>query len=132
MNLERLLSVSSFFGPIVVGFVLAGCSAAGFGPRTAATPSDPLVVAEPPPTPETATTTPAAVAATTPAPTLAELAARPEPRRASEVAAIEAELDLLAKQRAESADPAEIAALEARAAELKRLAATAGAGSLRR
>jgi hypothetical protein len=129
MNLERLLSVSSFFGPIVVGLALAGCSATGVGPRTAA-PSDPLVVAEPPPAADTAA--PVGAAATTPAPTFAELAARPEPRRISEVAAIEAELDLLAKQRAASADPAEIAALEARAAELQRLAAAAGAGSLRR
>lgn len=60
------------------------------------------------------------------------LAARPEPKSAEEVAAIEAELLLLAERRSASSDRREIAALEARARELRRLAATAaGAGPLR-
>jgi hypothetical protein len=47
------------------------------------------------------------------------LAARPEPRSAAEVEAIEAELALIARRRALSPDPAEIAALEARARTLR-------------
>lgn len=60
------------------------------------------------------------------------LAARPEPRSVEEVAAIEAELALLAEQRSVTADPAEIAALDARAQELRRLFAAAQAGEVRR
>jgi hypothetical protein len=63
---------------------------------------------------------------------IAQLAARPEPKSAAEVAAIEAELTLIAERQAASADPQEIAALEARAKELEQLAAAAGAGPLRR
>ncbi len=116
----------------MLALALAGCTAPGFGPRIAATQSDSLVVAEPPAAGQPAPATTAAAPAIAPAPSFAELAARPEPRSVADVAAIEAQLDLVAKQRAESADPAEIAALEARAAELQRLAAAAGAGALRR
>jgi hypothetical protein len=53
------------------------------------------------------------------------LAARPEPLSTDRVAAIEAELALIAERRAGTSDPREIAALEKRAAELRRLAASA-------
>jgi len=56
------------------------------------------------------------------------LAGREEPRGLPEVEAIEAELALIAKRRA-NANPAEIAALEARASELRRLSAAAQAGA---
>jgi len=56
------------------------------------------------------------------------LAGREEPRSLAEVEAIEAELALVAKRRA-NAGPGEIAALEARASELRRLAAAAQAGA---
>ena len=53
------------------------------------------------------------------------LAARAEPRRSPRCEAIEAELALIAERRAASTDPSEIAALDARAAELRRLALAA-------
>ena len=96
-----------------VGLLLAGCT--GIAP-----PLKDAAVA-----PVTAEAKPLA-----PAPTAAELAARPEPHTAVQAAAIEAELQLIAERRAASADPREIAALEVRAKELKRLAA-AQAGPLR-
>lgn len=120
MNLERRLSVSSPLGLLALALVLAGCTPGGLGRGLALAPSGPLVVAEPGP------------AGQTPALSPTELAARPEPRSAAEVAAIEAELELVAKQRGGTADPREIAALEARAAELQRLAAAAAAGPIRR
>jgi hypothetical protein len=61
----------------------------------------------------------------------ARLAAREEPRSVGEVQAIEAELLLIAKRRAAASDPAEVAALEARARELRRLAANQQPESLR-
>jgi hypothetical protein len=64
--------------------------------------------------------------------TPAELAARPEPRSATEVAAIEAELALIAEQRAGGVSAGEIAALEARARELRRLVAAGEDVPLRR
>ena len=68
----------------------------------------------------------------TPAQRTAQLAARPEPRRIEEVAAIQAELLLIAERRASTFDPQEIAALEARERELRRLFAAAQAGEVRR
>ncbi|HEX9903942.1 MAG TPA: hypothetical protein VGA77_03150 [Propylenella sp.] len=59
----------------------------------------------------------------------ARLAARPEPRTVPDVQAIEAELALIAERRAAGAGPAEMAELEARAAELRRLAAAARAAA---
>jgi hypothetical protein len=56
----------------------------------------------------------------------ARLAVRGEPRSVGEVQAIEAELTLIAERRAAASDPREIAALEARAQELRRLALVAG------
>jgi hypothetical protein len=114
MHLGRRLSVSSFFGSAALGLLLAGCT--GLGPKLAA-PGDPLVITD----------------AVEPAPglTAAQLAARPEPRSAAEVAALEAELEQVAQRRAESADPREIAALEERARELQLLAAAAKAWPLR-
>jgi hypothetical protein len=53
----------------------------------------------------------------------ARLAARPEPYSVPEAETIEAELAAIARQRAATTDPAEIAALQARAEELRRLAA---------
>jgi hypothetical protein len=61
----------------------------------------------------------------------ARLAMRDEPRSLAEVQALEAELTLIAERRAAASDPREIAALEARARELRRLALLAGAGRLR-
>ncbi len=61
----------------------------------------------------------------------ARLAMRGEPRSLAEVQALEAELTLIAERRAAASDPREIAALEARARELRRLALLAGAGRLR-
>jgi hypothetical protein len=51
------------------------------------------------------------------------LAARPEPRSLYDADAVEAELRLIAERRSAAADPAEIAALDARARELRRLSA---------
>ena len=62
---------------------------------------------------------------------MTELAARPEPRAVADVAAIEAELAAIARQRERAQSPAALASLEARAAELRRLAAAAQAGSIR-
>ena len=53
----------------------------------------------------------------------ARLAARPEPYSVAEAEAIEAELAAIARRRAAATDPAELAALQARAEELRRLAA---------
>jgi hypothetical protein len=50
------------------------------------------------------------------------LALRGEPRSVAEVQAIEAELSVIAQRRAATKDPSEIAALEKRAKELRRLA----------
>jgi len=59
------------------------------------------------------------------------LAARDEPRSVGEVQAIEAELLLIAERRAAASDPAELAALEARARELRRLSANQQPEALR-
>ena len=53
----------------------------------------------------------------------ARLAARPEPYGVPEAEAIEAELAAIARRQATATSPAEIAALKARAEELRRLAA---------
>src|SRR5262245_49167742 len=50
------------------------------------------------------------------------LALRGEPRSVGEVQAIESELSVIAERRARTTDPREIAALDARAKELRRLA----------
>jgi len=50
------------------------------------------------------------------------LALRGEPRSVADVQAIEAELSVIAERRAATTDPREIAALEKRAKELRRLA----------
>jgi hypothetical protein len=55
----------------------------------------------------------------------ARLALREEPRSIAEVQAIEAELTLIAEQRAATSDAREIAALDAKAKELRRLAMAA-------
>jgi hypothetical protein len=62
----------------------------------------------------------------------ARLAEREEPRTVGDVQAIEAELQLIAERRAAASDPAEVAALEARALELRRLAASQQSGAMRR
>jgi hypothetical protein len=59
------------------------------------------------------------------------LAARAEPRPVASVEAIEAELAAIARREQAAVTPAEIAALKARAAELRRLAAAAQAGAPR-
>lgn len=59
------------------------------------------------------------------------LALREEPRSVPDVQAIEAELTIIAERRAASRDATEIAALDARARELRRLALAAGKGELR-
>lgn len=59
------------------------------------------------------------------------LAQREEPRSVPDVQAIEAELTIIAERRAASRDATEIAALDARARELRRLALAAGKGELR-
>jgi hypothetical protein len=62
----------------------------------------------------------------------ARLAAREEPRTVGDVQAIEAELLLIASRRAAASDPAEVAALEERARELRRLAAASQPANMRR
>jgi hypothetical protein len=59
------------------------------------------------------------------------LALRGEPRSYAEVQAIQAELTLIAARRAATTDPGEIARLDARAKELRRLALAAGASAPR-
>ncbi len=59
------------------------------------------------------------------------LVVRDEPRSLGDVQEIEAELALIADRRAASNDPSEIAALDQRARQLRRLALAAGAGDLR-
>ena len=61
---------------------------------------------------------------------LAELASRGEPRPVGEVKSVQAELSEIARRRQAATDPAELAALKAREAKLRRLAATKG-GALR-
>jgi hypothetical protein len=61
----------------------------------------------------------------------ARLVVRDEPRSLRGVQEIEAELAQIADRRARSNDPAEIAALDQRARQLRRLALAAGAESLR-
>lgn len=61
----------------------------------------------------------------------ARLVLRDEPRSLGDVQEIEAELALIADRRAASNDPSEIAALDQRARQLRRLALAAGAGDLR-
>jgi hypothetical protein len=58
----------------------------------------------------------------------ARLVARPEPHSVQRAEAIEAELEAIARRQAAAIDPAEIAALKARAEELRRLAAAAQRG----
>jgi hypothetical protein len=59
------------------------------------------------------------------------LAVREEPRSLRNVQEIEAELALIAQRRAHSNDPNEIAALDQRARQLRKLALAAGAEDLR-
>lgn len=116
-------------------FFLAGCMGGPGSGRLAS--SDPLVVTEDgiaagAMSPERAAAIAeiragaAAANASPPTETAAQqtirLAAREEPRSLAEAQAIEAELALIAERRA-GASPGEVAALEARAAELRRLAA---------
>lgn len=61
----------------------------------------------------------------------ARLATRPEPKPLDDVATIEAELADIAERQRNAVAPGELAALKARAEELRRIAATARAGSLR-
>jgi hypothetical protein len=62
----------------------------------------------------------------------AELAARPEPLTTTEVEAIQTELALIAERRARVTDAREIAALEARARELRRLGLKSAPEQVRR
>jgi hypothetical protein len=140
MDLWLRLAVSTLVGPAAAGLLLAGC----LRPPGLDGAGDPLVITEASPAgagADSERTRAAAVAEMRtaaaggeplPAVSQAELAARPEPRTATEVAAIETELALIAERRAASADRREIAALEARARELQRLVAAARAGPLRR
>jgi hypothetical protein len=140
MNLGLRLAVSTLAGPAAAGLLLAGC----LRPPGLDAAGDPLVITEASPAGPEADSArtrfaavaemraAAAVGQPQPAVSQAELAARPEPRSATEVAAIEVELALIAERRAASADQREIAALEARARELQRLVAAARAGPLRR
>jgi hypothetical protein len=141
MNFGRRFPVSTLggFAAAAMGLLVSGCvGTAGLRP-----PGDPPVITE------TGTVGPAAEPAAARAALLAEmraaaeasaaqphtqagLAARPEPKSVAEVEAIEAELELIGQQRAASANPREIAALEARARELRRLVAAAQAGTARR
>jgi hypothetical protein len=59
------------------------------------------------------------------------LALRGEPRSYADVQAIQAELTLIAARRAAATDPHEVARLDARAKELRRLALAAGASAPR-
>jgi len=59
------------------------------------------------------------------------LALRGEPRSVEDVQAIQAELSLIAARRSAATNPHEIARLDARAKELRRLALAAGASTLR-
>jgi len=61
----------------------------------------------------------------------ARLVAREEPRSLADVQWIEAELAQIADRRAQSNDPSEIAALDQRARQLRRLALAAGVEGLR-
>jgi hypothetical protein len=61
----------------------------------------------------------------------ARLVAREEPRSLADVQGIEAELAQIADRRARSNDPSEIAALDQRARQLRRLALAAGVEGLR-
>jgi len=61
----------------------------------------------------------------------ARLTARAEPLPVADVQAIEAELVLIAEQRSRATDPSEIAALDERARQLRKLALARGAGDLR-
>jgi hypothetical protein len=61
----------------------------------------------------------------------ARLVTRPEPHDVIDAQAIETELALIAEQRAKARDPSEIAALDERARQLRKLALSAGAGGLR-
>ncbi|MGH6925945.1 MAG: hypothetical protein ACRED5_19640 [Propylenella sp.] len=140
MNLGLRCAISTLVGPAVAGLFLAGC----LRPPGLEGTGDPLVITEASPKgagADSERTRAAAVAemraaaaSGEPHPTVsqAELAARTEPRSATEVAAIETELALIAERRAASADQREIAALEARARELQRLVAAARVGPLRR
>jgi len=59
------------------------------------------------------------------------LALRGEPRSSADVQAIQAELTLIAARRAAATDPHEVARLDARAKELRRLALAAGGSAMR-
>ena len=61
-----------------------------------------------------------------------QLAARAEPISVAEVHSIELELAAIARQKQMATSPAEIAALQARAEELRRLAAQAAAARAQR
>ena len=126
-----------------LAFLLAGC----LGMPSVETAGDPLVITAEGQAAAPASASPerlaavadirarAAAAGASPHPVALQddrtsrLAARPEPRSVPDVLAIEAELALIAERRAAGAGPAEIAELEARAAELRRLAAAARAAN---
>jgi hypothetical protein len=61
----------------------------------------------------------------------ARLITREEPHDVIDARAIETELALIAEQRAKARDPSEIAALDERARQLRKLALSASAGGLR-
>lgn len=147
MNLQRRQRLVPLIGATVgLGLLVGGC----VGPRGGAAPDVSLAGADPALTQaeaEAELTRAAIVAdiraraeaaggrpysAADDAARTAALAARPEPRSVQEVAAIQAELLLIAELRAGALDPQEIAALEAREQELRRLFAAAQAGEVRR
>lgn len=125
---------------LAAAFLLPGCTGTPGAGRLAST--DPLVVTEDgvagAVSPARAATIAeirasaaaanAAPPAETPVQQTIRLAARPEPRTLAEAQAVEAELALIAERRA-GASPGELGALEARAAELRRLAVQAQAAS---
>ena len=145
MNLQRRQWLVPLIGATVgLGLLVGGC----VGPRGGAAPDVSLAGADPALTQAEAELTRAAIvadiraraeaaggrpySAADDAARTAALAARPEPRSVQEVAAIQAELLLIAELRAGALDPQEIAALEARERELRRLFAAAQAGEVRR
>ncbi len=146
MNPGRSRLVPMKWGPIFIGAILllGGC----LGPPDLDAGSDPLVVTEASRgLPVEQSPTRAAVVSemrakaeagdAMPAPDVfqsaqtARLAARPEPKPIGDVASVEAELAAIAERERTAVTPGELAALKARADELRRIAAAVRAGSLR-
>lgn len=142
MNPGRSLLVPAMRASIASGLLLIAGSC--LGPPDLETGSDPLVVTE---TQASASVSPERAAAVAEMRNKAEaaesvayppafqaertrrFAAREEPRAVREAEAIEGELSALAAGRANASSPGEIAAMEARAAELRRLRAQAQAAA---